>query len=61
MANILNWRAIFLQIWKQYKAEAEAFGTKSLKLQCIDGLFESRKFEKVKRKQYRQVCTKEIF
>ena len=48
MANILNWRAIFLQIWKQYKAEAEAFGTKSLKLQCIDGLFESRKFEKVK-------------
>ena len=38
MANIL--------IWKQQKAEA--FGSKSLKLQSIDGLFESKKFEKVK-------------
>ena len=28
--------------------EAEAFGSRSLKLQSIDGLFESRKFEKVK-------------
>ena len=38
MANIL--------IWKQQKAEA--FGSRSLKLQSIDGLFESKKFEKVK-------------
>ena len=48
MANILNYRAIFSQIWKQKKAEAETFGSRSVKLQSIDGLFESKKFEKVK-------------
>ena len=48
MAKILNCCTIFLQIWKQQKAEAETFGSKSLKLQSIDGLFESRKFYKVK-------------
>ena len=48
MANLLNCRAIFSQIWKQQKAEAEGFGSRSLKLQSIDGLFESAKFEKVK-------------
>ena len=48
MANILNCRAIFLQIWKQQKVEAEAFGSRSFKLQSIDGLFEPSKFEKVK-------------
>ena len=41
MANIL-------QIWKQQKAEAEALGSKGLKLQSIDGLFTSQKFEKFK-------------
>ena len=46
MANILNNRATFSQIWKQQKAEAEAFGNRSLKPQSIDGLFESTKFEK---------------
>ena len=45
MANILNFRAIFLQFWKQQKAEAETFGSRSLKLQSIDGLFKLRKFE----------------
>ena len=40
--------SVFLQIWKQQKAKAEAFGSRSLKLQSIDGLFEPRKFEKVK-------------
>ena len=48
MANSLNYCAILLQIWKQQKAKAEAFGGRRLKLQSIDGLFESRKFEKVK-------------
>ena len=48
MANSLNYCAILLQIWKQQKAKAEAFGSRRLKLQSIDGLFESRKFEKVK-------------
>ena len=48
MANILNYRAFFSQIWKQKQAEAEAFGSRSVKLQSIAGLFESKKFEKVK-------------
>ena len=48
MANVVNGRVIFLQIWKQQKAEAEAFGSKILRLQSIDRLFKSRKFEKVK-------------
>ena len=48
MANILSFRTIFSQIWKQQKAEAEAFGSRSLKHQSIDGLFESTKLEKVK-------------
>ena len=48
MANILNCRAIFLQIWKQQKAEAEAFGSRNIKPHSIDGLFESRKLENVK-------------
>ena len=48
MANILNCRAIFLQIRKHQKGEEEAFGNRSPKLQSIDGLLESRKFEKVK-------------
>ena len=43
MANILNSRAFFLQIWQQQKAKAEAFGSRILKLQSIDGLFELRK------------------
>ena len=46
MANILNCREFFFTIWKQQKAEA--FGSRSLKLQSIDGLFESKKIEKVK-------------
>ena len=46
MANILNCPAIYFT--KQQKAEPEAFGSRRLKLQSIDGLFESRKFEKVK-------------
>ena len=48
MANILHCRAIFSQIYKQQKAQAEAFGNRSLKIQSIDGLFKSIKFEKVK-------------
>ena len=48
MTNISNCRAIFLPIWKQQKAEAEAFGSRGFKPQSIDRLFESRKFEKVK-------------
>ena len=46
MANIVNCRVIFLQIWKQKKAEAEDFGSKSLELQTTDRLFGSSKFEK---------------
>ena len=56
MAKILNCRATFSQIWKQQKAEAKAFGSRSLKLQSIDGLFESTKLKKLK-----EVCTKKIF
>ena len=48
MANILNCRETFSEIWKQQKAEAEGFGSRSLNFQSIDGLFESTKFEKVK-------------
>ena len=47
MASILNCRAIFSHIWKQQKADAKAFGSRSFKL-CIDELLESTKFEKVK-------------
>ena len=39
---------MFSQIWKQYRAEVEAFGSRYFKLETIDGLLESRKFEKVK-------------
>ena len=49
MVNILNSRAIFLQIMKQQKAEAEGFEKRSLKLQSILGFSQSRKFEKFKR------------
>ena len=38
----------FLQIWKQQTSEVEALGNRSIKLQSIDGLCESRKFGKVK-------------
>ena len=48
MANILNHRIIFSQIWMQWKAEAEALGSRSLKLQSIDRSCELRKFENVK-------------
>ena len=48
MANILNCRAIFSHVWKQQKADAKAFGSTSLKLQSIDELLESTKFEEVK-------------
>ena len=53
MANILNCRAFFYKFGssrkqKQKPLEAEVFGSRSLKLQSIDGFFESRKFEKVK-------------
>ena len=30
MANVLNCCVIFLQVWKQQKAEAEAFGAEAL-------------------------------
>ena len=46
MANILNCLEFFLQILKQQKAEG--FGSRSLKLQSINRLFESRKSENVK-------------
>ena len=38
----------FSQIRKQWKAEAEAFGIRRLKVQSIDRLLESTKFGKVK-------------
>ena len=38
----------FSQISKQWKAEAEAFGIRRLKIQSIDRLLESTKFGKVK-------------
>ena len=40
MANTLNCRAIFLQIWKQHKTEGEAFGRRGLKLHSTDGLLD---------------------
>ena len=38
MASIFNCRAFFLEIWKQQKAEAEAFGIslKSLLMDCLN-------------------------
>ena len=38
MASIFNCRAIFLEIWKQQKAGAEAFGIslKSLLMDCLN-------------------------
>ena len=39
---------MFLQVWKQQKAEGQAFGSRRLQLESIDGLLESRKSEKVK-------------
>ena len=53
MANISNCRAILYKFGnirkkKQKPSEAETFGARGLKLQSIDGLLESRKFEKVK-------------
>ena len=48
MASISNCRAVFSQIWKQQKAGAEVFGSRSLKPQSIDGLFELTKLGKVK-------------
>ena len=36
----------FFRNGKQYKAEVKAFGSRSLKVQSIDGLLESTKFEK---------------
>ena len=44
IANILNCYAVFSQSWKQQKAKAEKFGSRSLKLQRIDWLFEWEKF-----------------
>ena len=35
MANILDSRAIFLQIWKQYKAEAEDLNSRVL-MDCLN-------------------------
>ena len=61
MANILNFRTIFPQIWKQQKAEAEAFGSGRLKLQSIDGFFESTKFEKVKGRNIVNCVQKKYF
>ena len=48
MANTFNCHAIFSQISKEQKVEAEAFGSRSLKLWSIDGLFKSTKFGKVR-------------
>ena len=60
MANTINIIEIFLHIWKQQKAEAEGFGKQEAKLQSIDGLLESRKFEEVKGSNI-VVCPQEIF
>ena len=61
MANVLNYRANFYQTWKQQKEEVEALGSRNLKLQSIDGLFESRKFEKVKRSNFVKRVPKKYF
>ena len=61
MGNILNCYAIFSQSWKYQKAEAKAFGSRSLKLQSIDGLFESTKFEKVKGSNIDKYVQKKYF
>ena len=61
MANILNCRANFYQIWKQQKEEVEALGSRNLKLQSIDALFESRKFEKLKGSNFVKRVPKKYF
>ena len=61
MANILNRRAIFSHVWKQQKADAKAFGSRSLKLQSIDELLKSTKFEKVKGRNIVQCVQKKYF
>ena len=60
MASILNCRAIFSHIWKQQKADAKAFGSRSFKL-CIDELLESTKFEKVKGSNIVKFAQKKYF
>ena len=61
MASILNCGAIFSHIWKQQKADAKAFGSRSLKLQRIDELLESTKFEKVKGRNIAKCVQKKYF
>ena len=49
MANILNCHVIFHRFGSSRKQkQQEAFGSRNLKLQSIDGLLESTKLEKVK-------------
>ena len=48
MANTLNCRAVFSQIWNQQKAEAEAFRIRSLERHSIDGLSQSKNVGKIK-------------
>ena len=46
---------------KQQKAEAAAFGSRKLKLQTTDGLFESTNFEKVKGSNIVKCAQKKYF
>ena len=61
MANILNCRTIFSHFWKQQKADAKAFGSRSVKLQSIDELLESTEFEKVKGRNIVKCVQKKYF
>ena len=44
MANILNWCAIFLQIWKQKSLEAEAL---SRKIEKVKGSYIVKSVQKI--------------
>ena len=51
----------FSEIWKQQKAEAVTFESRNLKLQVIDGFFESTKFDKVKGSNIGKCVQKKYF
>ena len=63
MANILNCYAIFFKKLETFESRRleNAFGSRSLKLQSIDELLESTKFEKVKRSNIVKCVQKNYF
>ena len=48
MANILNCYAPFLQSWKQQKAKAEAFGSRSLNFRELIDCLNEQNLKKLK-------------